>query len=186
MEPEHTDENEPRDYSRYLWIGIGVVVILMILAIAWSGAPDPNTSQVRARHILIRYDPADPADRQRALDLITDLREQLMEGADFATLAREYSEDPTNAARGGDLGYYPRGQFEPEFERYVWTGEVGEISEIVPTAYGFHLIRIEDRYISPGDEFEQSLEERVREEDAAEIIRKKIEQPSEDAEASAE
>lgn len=156
------DFREPKDRTPLVWAGVVVLVAMMLGALYMSGRPDPNVSTARASHILISFNPGDPADRDRALRLVNDLRDRIEDGASFATLAEEYSDDPFSASRGGDLGYQPKGLYEERFEAYVWSAPVGELSEVVETAHGFHLIRVDDRFIAEADQYEQELEERVR------------------------
>lgn len=163
MAEDFDPDHEPKDRTKLVWIGIVALVGLMVVALWAAGRPDPKASQVRARHILVTFNPADAADRARALDLITDLRQRLANGANFALVARDYSEDPGSASRGGDLGYAPRGVYAENFDKYCWTAPVGQLSDVVVTQHGFHLIEVTDRFISPADKFEQELEERARE-----------------------
>lgn len=92
---------------------------------------------VRARHILI-------ADDTDGLKTVTDLKRQLDHGAKFDELAKASSIDRGSAARGGDLGYFPRGQMVPEFESAAFSLPAGKISEPVKTQFGYHLILVED------------------------------------------
>lgn len=158
----HEEFKEAKDRTPLVWAGIVVLVALMLGALYLSGRPDPNMSTARASHILISFNPGDPADRERALRLINDLRDQIEGGASFARLARDYSDDPFSASRGGDLGYQRKGIYEERFEAYVWSAPVGVLSEVVETPHGFHLIRVEDRFIAEADRYEKELEERVR------------------------
>jgi parvulin-like peptidyl-prolyl isomerase len=158
------EQEEPRDRTRYIWIGVTILFVLMVGVLWYIGRPDPKVSTVRARHILIQFDQNDATDRARALELTSTLRERIERGASFSRVAREYSNDPSSAARGGDLGYWPKGTFVPEFEEYVWSAAVGELSEVIETSHGFHLIRVEHRHLSPADAYEQELEKRAREE----------------------
>ena len=64
--------------------------------------------------------------------------------ADFEALAREYSDDGFSAAHGGDLGYFPRGTFEPQVEEALYRMEIGEISQPIPSSFGYHIIRLDD------------------------------------------
>jgi peptidyl-prolyl cis-trans isomerase D len=93
--------------------------------------------QRRAAHILIESD-----DDAEALARATALRERLAAGEDFADLAREASDDPGTANRGGDLGFTPRGSFEPEFENALFALSEGEVSQPVRTGDGYHLIKL--------------------------------------------
>lgn len=98
--------------------------------------------RVRARHILIKTvdRPASelPALEKKAQDLL----KQLRSGADFAELARKNSEDPGSASKGGDLDWITRGQTVPEFEKVAFSLKPKEISDIVKTQYGFHIIQV--------------------------------------------
>jgi len=79
--------------------------------------------------------------KKKAEDLLT----QIKAGADFAKLAQENSEDPGSAANGGDLGYFGKGKMVPEFETAVFSLQVGQVSELVRTVYGFHIIKVTDK-----------------------------------------
>ncbi|HNL38703.1 MAG: peptidylprolyl isomerase [Saprospiraceae bacterium] len=76
---------------------------------------------------------------------ITELRQRLSEGEDFAALAKKYSDDPGSGSNGGDLGWQKRGTFVPEFEAVVYNLENGQISPIVETEFGFHVIQLIER-----------------------------------------
>ena len=69
----------------------------------------------------------------------------LFRSEDFATLARSHSEDPGSGAQGGDLGFFARGTMVPAFENAAFALNVGAISEVVTTDYGYHLIRLSAR-----------------------------------------
>jgi len=98
--------------------------------------------RVRARHILIKTvdRPASevPALQKKAEDLL----KQLKGGADFAELAKKNSEDPGSAAKGGDLDWITRGQTVPEFEQAAFTLKPRELSGVIKTQYGFHIIQV--------------------------------------------
>ncbi len=164
MAPEMEGQEPVKDPVRLLWWGIAIGFVVMIALLFFMVKPPrPHGSQVHTRHILIRYDRQDPADRTRALELITDLRNRILEGEDFAKLAREYSDDTVSARRGGDLGFYPRNSFVKGYEEYAWEAPVGELSEVISTEHGFHLIIVEERFISETDQYEAALEQRARE-----------------------
>lgn len=97
--------------------------------------------QVHARHILIRFTADREGDEERARKEAQALLEQLKSGADFAELARVHSQDTASAVRGGDLGFFGRGQMVPEFERAAFDLAPGVISDLVRTVYGFHIIQ---------------------------------------------
>lgn len=101
--------------------------------------------QIRVRHILLRVAPdATDEDRQAARKRLTAILDELRRGGDFAALATRHSDDGS-AARGGDLGYFPRGGMVPPFEQAAFALQVGEVSGIVETPFGLHLIELEDR-----------------------------------------
>lgn len=101
--------------------------------------------EVRARHILFIVAPDAPAEevatvRARALKVL----EAARSGLDFAGLARRHSEAP-NRANGGDLGFFTENQLEPTFSAAAFALNTGEISDLVRTNYGFHVIKLEER-----------------------------------------
>lgn len=162
--PETVEVNEEvtRDWARWFWPALIIAVAAMILLL-WAGQrPKPRASSVRARHILITFNANDAVDRSRALQRATEIRDRLLQGESFEKLARKYSDDSYSARRGGDLGWAERGTYEKEFDTYCWQAPVGEISEILQTRHGFHIIQVMDRYISEAERYEQALEERAR------------------------
>ena len=113
-----------------------------------------------------RYLGAEPAMEYNAAhilvdseDLARDLAEQLDGGADFADLAREHSNDPGSAARGGDLGWFGLGRMVPQFEEAVVSLSTGETSAPVQTQFGWHLIRLADTRSAEAPPFEAVRDE---------------------------
>ena len=101
--------------------------------------------QVRARHILISLAPdADESLREEAFAKIESIRKELEDGASFAILATQRSEGPS-ASQGGDLGYFGRGAMVAAFEDAAFGLAPGEVSDVVETDFGLHLIKVEDR-----------------------------------------
>jgi hypothetical protein len=101
--------------------------------------------EVAARHILISYKGAERSEATRTKEEARKRAEEVLakakaEGADFAALAKEYSDGPSGA-KGGDLGTFGRGQMAKAFEEATWKLKVGEISGIVETPFGFHIIK---------------------------------------------
>jgi peptidyl-prolyl cis-trans isomerase D len=121
-----------------------------------------TSEEVRARHILIR--PA-TQDEQGWRDAQTRLREvaqrAMAPGADFAALARQYSEDEGSKASGGDLGWFGRGRMVKEFEDAVFALQVGQVSGPVKSQFGYHLIKLEERRPAGVEPLEQ-VRDRVR------------------------
>ncbi|MCH9662517.1 MAG: peptidylprolyl isomerase [Gammaproteobacteria bacterium] len=132
----------------------------------------------KARHILISL-PEDAA--QDAIDeaygKVTSLRAQLDEGADFSDLAREHSDDPGSAAQGGDLGEVSRGVMVKPFEEALFALATGQVSEIVTTQFGLHLILL-DEVIAGGlgafDEAKDELTQQVAEEKSFQIYEEEL------------
>lgn len=88
-----------------------------------------KSGKVRCAHILVK-------DQGAAQKLLNDLQG----GADFAQLARQHSQCPSKA-NGGDLGHFGKGQMVPEFDRAAFALEVGALSELVKTKFGYHIIK---------------------------------------------
>jgi len=98
--------------------------------------------QVRASHILLKTEGKDDAAvKARAEELL----KQAKAGADFAELAKKNSEDEASAKNGGDLDYFGRGRMVPEFDQAVFAMEPGQISDLVKTQYGYHIIKLVDK-----------------------------------------
>lgn len=101
--------------------------------------------QVRASHILIKVDPkADEAAKAEARKKIEDIQAGLKKGGDFAALAKEKSSCPS-AEKGGDLGYFSRGQMVKPFEEAAFALKPGEVSGPVETNFGYHIIKVIDK-----------------------------------------
>jgi peptidyl-prolyl cis-trans isomerase D len=104
---------------------------------------EATPEQIRASHILLRTEGKDEAAvKTRAEDV---LKQAKAPGADFAALAKKYSEDETNAANGGDLDFFARGRMVPEFDTAAFALEPGQVSDLVRTEYGFHIIKVTDK-----------------------------------------
>lgn len=95
-------------------------------------------------HILKLITPSENA-QMSAHEKISLILDRIKKGEDFATLAAQYSQDPASAKRGGDLGLINRGDFVPEFESVAFSLKDGEISDIVQTQFGFHIIQMIER-----------------------------------------
>jgi hypothetical protein len=114
--------------------------------------------RVRARHILLFYpENATEAQRDSVQVLAEELRDRARAGADFAALAEEYSDDQGSAARGGDLDYFARGTMVPPFEEAAFALQPGEVSDVVETQFGLHVIRLEDRDLPELDDVREQV-----------------------------
>jgi peptidyl-prolyl cis-trans isomerase D len=99
----------------------------------------------RARHILIKADEgASQQERDQAETKIEGLLKRVKAGEDFGLLAKQYSEDEGSAAKGGDLGFNPRGRMLPEFDEAMFNAKPGGITDIVETKFGYHIIKVEE------------------------------------------
>ena len=102
--------------------------------------------QVRARHILIRTEAeADAAAKAEARGRIDEIRRKAVEGEDFAALAKTHSQDPGSKENGGDLGFFARGQMVKPFEETAFALKENEISQVVESPFGFHIIQVTGR-----------------------------------------
>jgi peptidyl-prolyl cis-trans isomerase C len=104
-----------------------------------------SDEQVAARHILISTEGLETEEEiAEARARAEDVRQELLDGADFAALAQERSEGPS-ASRGGDLGTFGRGRMVPAFEEAAFALAEGDISQVVETQFGFHVIQVTDK-----------------------------------------
>jgi len=99
---------------------------------------------LRARHILLKTPAGPGADDSAVRQRMKQIQSELAQGEDFAILATRYSEDNT-AQGGGELGFFARGQMVAPFEEAVFALQPGEVSDIVTTVFGLHLIKLEER-----------------------------------------
>ncbi len=136
---------------------------------------------VTVRHILIKT-PVPGADGkvdQKGIDAAKakaeDIEKQLKNGADFATLAKQYSEDPGSAQNGGLLPPLTRGRTVPEFEQAAFNTPVGQTTGLIRTSYGFHIIRVEGKQtprMKPLDEVKAQIEPILKQQKAAAAAQK--------------
>ena len=113
--------------------------------------------QVQVRHILIAS--PDDAGRAKAAQVLVDLQG----GADFAALAKEYSADPGSAAKGGELGFFAKGAMVPEFEEAAFAlKKKGELSGLVKTKFGYHILQLEARRPAGVRSFEEVRDDLIK------------------------
>jgi peptidyl-prolyl cis-trans isomerase D len=132
--------------------------------------------RVKARHILIEVNPQEGSDaEEKARKKAVDLRTQIEEGDDFAKLAKQYSKDSATASKGGDLGFFEKGQMVKEFEEVAFSLKAGELGPVVRTPLGFHIITVEaleEEKKEPLEKAQTLIEEELKSEQAEEIVRK--------------
>ena len=116
----------------------------------------PARGEIRASHIMIRFDKQDPTpeDTLSAYEKIKAIQDSLKMGVDFAELAKRNSGDPGSASKGGDLGWFQRRRWIQSFDEVVQTLKPGETSGIVRTIYGYHIIKCYDEH--PPKTFEEA------------------------------
>jgi peptidyl-prolyl cis-trans isomerase C len=148
---------------------------------------DPNQfkqpEQATASHILIKPDTTDPNTdpnkakekaRKKALQLLNQIRD----GADFATLARANSDCPS-ASNGGDLGTFNRGRMVKAFEEAAFKLKVGQVSDIVETRFGYHIIKLTDRInaaVIPFEQIQNNIISMLEQQKMAEFAKQYVEQ----------
>ncbi len=124
--------------------------------------PQHIITQSHARHILIK--PFDVADDSVARARLEKIRQRILNGEDFAALAKAYSDDPGSGAQGGDLGWVSPGEMVPAFEKGMNALAVGEVSEPVRSGFGWHLIQVLERR-------DQDITEKVQRKNARDALR---------------
>lgn len=120
--------------------------------------------RVRVRHILLKTTDKPAPEVEKARKRMEDLLKQARAGANFADLATKNSEDTGSAIKGGDLDWVVRGQMVPEFEKATFETKPGQISDIVTTVYGFHILKVEareDAHVKPFEEVQGELRSEV-------------------------
>jgi len=131
--------------------------------------------RVKAQHILIKTEGKSDAEKKQALAKAEDLLKQLKAGGDFSKLAEKNSDDTSNAPKGGDLGWFQHGQMVPEFDRAAFALKAGEVSGIVTTQYGYHIIKVnekENARVKPFEEVKGDLAAEIKKQRIAEQVQK--------------
>ncbi len=115
--------------------------------------------KVRARHILLRVEQgATPEVKAAQKKKADELRAKLAGGADFAALAKESSDDKQSGARGGDLGWFYKGQMVPEFEQPAFTLPLNKLSDVIESRFGFHILEVLEKQPEQQIPFEKAKE----------------------------
>jgi hypothetical protein len=119
--------------------------------------------ELRARHIMLTFPlEATPAQRDSVRRALEQVRTRVVGGARFEDVARQVSQDPGSAGNGGDLGFFARGEMVQPFEDAVLALQPGEVSQVVETPMGLHIIRLEERRVQDLEAIEPSFRARVQ------------------------
>ncbi len=135
---------------------------------------------LRMRHILLRLQPgAEESVRMEKRKILEEVLERVNAGEDFGELAKIFSEDTGSQKAGGDLGYVKRGKLVPEVEKVAFSLKPGEISDIVSSAFGLHLIKVEDyraSSVEPLEDVKEKIRGTLTEEKGWRMARRKAEE----------
>jgi peptidyl-prolyl cis-trans isomerase C len=137
---------------------------------AYYAAHKQDWDEVKARHILIRMQGSRVPVRDGHKDLTDaealakakEVRAKIVGGAKFEDQAKIESDDTGSGDNGGDLGTFGAGQMVPEFDEVVFKAPIGQVTEPIKTAYGYHLILVEERKSKPFEEARADIEQKVR------------------------
>ena len=154
-------EMEIGDISDPIVSGSAVHIIKLIER---RGAGMQELSQTLVSHILIK--PSEIRSDKESRDLSESIYRQLLQGTEFAELAKQYSDDPGTALNGGSLGWSEEGQFVPEFSEVMGKTETGQLSEPFLSPFGWHVLRVDDRRV-------QNISDEARREMAIDILFKR-------------
>lgn len=129
--------------------------------------------RVRVRHILLKTADKPQNEVQALRKRIDDLLKQAKGGADFAALAQKNSDDTASAVKGGDLDWISRGQTVAEFEKAAFSLKPGQLSDVITTVYGFHILKVEQKelpHVRTFEEVKGDLEKEVQQARASEKV----------------
>lgn len=162
MKWESDSGDEETDRAKYVWVGILAMLALMI-AVIWviSKQSSPNITRAHIQQILVKFDETSSEDRARALEKIGRIRQLIMDGQSFTSVAKKHSEDSYSVKRGGDVGWVEPGLLAEAIDEYAWGGDVGALSDILTTKHGFHIVTIVEREFSKSDQYERDIHQRV-------------------------
>lgn len=133
-----------------------------------------TSEMVRARHILLKLDKsASEEDKKQARKKAEDILNKIKAGEDFAKLASEFSDDPGSKSKGGDLGFFTRGRMVKPFEDTAFALKPGEVSGIVESPFGYHVIKVEERK-EPGVEPYDAVKEKIKQKLVQERTKSKL------------
>ena len=132
--------------------------------------------KVHARHILIKINPGEKSEEKKEAEKKAEEILSLIKGGkSFERMAFMYSQDQITAKEGGDLGFFPRGQMIKEFDDAAFNLKAGEVSGVVETKFGFHIIKVEEikeERTKPLEEVKEKIHEKLIKEKAQDLIKK--------------
>ncbi|MEM5787264.1 MAG: peptidylprolyl isomerase [Syntrophobacteraceae bacterium] len=138
-----------------------------------------SPEMVRASHILVKLEEKPtPEDKAKALEKIKGIQKRIKDGADFAEVAKEVSDDPGSKENGGDLDFFQQGQMVPSFEKAAFALKPSELSDVVETEYGFHLIKLTEKKeagVISFDEMQPRIEQHLKNEGISQQLAQHIE-----------
>ena len=121
--------------------------------------------RVHVEHILIKTSGMNDADKKKALAKADDILKQLQGGANFADLAKKYSDDPGSGQKGGDLGWLVHDQTVAAFDKAAFSLPVNQLSGIVTTEFGYHILKVLEKqsaHVTPFEEVKDKLAEDIK------------------------
>jgi peptidyl-prolyl cis-trans isomerase C len=173
LTPEQAKDNIRKNIYVRAVISQKIAPTIQVTDAELQAAYQANQEQYRhgemvgARHILIKVPPkATEEEKKQAREKIEAVRKDLLAGKDFQETAKAVSDCPSKA-RGGDLGYFGKGRMVPEFEKVAFTLKEGEISPVVETQFGFHVIQVYGKKppgVTPLEEVKKQVEGKVKSE----------------------
>jgi peptidyl-prolyl cis-trans isomerase C len=161
-------------------LGSKIVVTPQEVKAFYDGNPDvfKTPPMIRASHILVKVDKGATADEKaKALEKIKAVQKRLQNGEDFAQVAKEVSDCPSKE-NGGDLNFFQKGQMVPPFEDAAFSLQQGQISGIVETEFGYHIIKMtdkKDQSTVPFDEIKPRIEQHLKSEKMSQEFPKFVE-----------
>lgn len=172
----HKDKYNIKERRRAQYLLIPVSAVASNIAVTdkevqdqWAQQPHPET--VTASHILFKID--DAAKEAEVKAKAEEVLKRAKAGEDFAELAKKYSQDTESAKKGGDLGSFARGQVVKEFSDVAFVLKPGEISDLVRTQFGYHIIKVTSHDVPTLESSRKSIEQSIRDKKATEIVKQK-------------